>query len=177
MENVEFLIENFSKQDRQKHINLVENCVIRGGNSTNHKGVLAQFLDTTIPYGSKIMLCHACNNSKCSNPKHLYWGTPKENVEDAIESGTFYRPQKGCVGKPHNEETKRKISSALKGRPSNNKSGANGITKGTIKKGYSYTRKYKQIWITDGVVNTRIPFDQQIPIDWKRGRTINSGLV
>lgn len=177
MENVEFLVETYDKATRQKHIDLSENCIERGGNSTNHKGVLAQFLETTIPYGNKILLCHACNNAKCSNPKHLYWGSPKENVEDAIIAGTFYRVPKGSIGKPQSEETRKKISAALKGKPSNNKSGINGITKGTVKKGYTYTRKSKQIWITDGVNNTRIPLNDPIPDNWKRGRTISSGMV
>ena len=162
---------------RQEHINLLESCIERGGNSTNHKGVLAQFLDTTIPYGTKILLCHACNNAKCSNPKHLYWGTPKENVEDAILAGTFHRPEKGHKGTPRSEETRKKISTSLRGKPSNNKSGINGITKGTTQKGYTYTRKFKQMWITDGVNNTRIPLSETIPDNWKRGRTIYSGIV
>jgi hypothetical protein len=67
------------REDRRAHLNLEELCCERGGNSTNHKGVLAQYLDTTIPSG-RILLCHACNNNKCSNPKHLYWGTDKENI-------------------------------------------------------------------------------------------------
>lgn len=177
MEKVEYLIEILDKQARQRHIDLKETCTERGGNSTNHKGVLAQYLNTTIPYGNKIMLCHACNNGKCSNPKHLYWGTPKENVQDAIDFGSFHRPKKGIEGKPHSDETKCKISNALKGKPSNNKSGVNGFTKGSLEKGYTYTRKYKQIWITDGVNNTRIPLTQPIPMNWKRGRTIFSGVV
>lgn len=67
----EFIKE--SREVRRAHLQLEEPCCERGGNSTNHKGVLAQYLDTTIPSG-RILLCHACNNEKCSNPKHLYWG-------------------------------------------------------------------------------------------------------
>jgi hypothetical protein len=70
-----------SKQERQSHLLLSEKCIERGGNSTNHKGVLAQYLNTSIPSG-RILLCHACNNEKCSNPKHLYWGTDKENITE-----------------------------------------------------------------------------------------------
>ena len=35
-----------SKEERQAHLNLDEDCLERGGNSTSHRGVLAQFLDT-----------------------------------------------------------------------------------------------------------------------------------
>ena len=86
---VEFLIENKSKEERQVHLNLDEKCWERGGNSHNHKGVLAEYLNTTFPQkisrpsnGLNINLCHACHNDKCSNPKHLYWGTVSENALD-----------------------------------------------------------------------------------------------
>ena len=46
------------------------------------KGLLAHMLETTIPSGKKIHVCHACNNGQCSNPNHLYWGTPSENAID-----------------------------------------------------------------------------------------------
>lgn len=86
-----------SRDERTKHLVLSEKCIERGGNSTVHRGVLAQFLCTDIP--SKIDLCHACNNEKCSNPKHLYWGTRKENVEDAKNNGTFKSPWQALVDK------------------------------------------------------------------------------
>lgn len=75
-----------SKNERTAHIDDTEQCIERGGNSTVHRGILAQFLNTNLP--SKIDLCHYCGNGKCSNPKHLYWGTRKENVEDSIRHGT-----------------------------------------------------------------------------------------
>jgi hypothetical protein len=87
------IVEEYIKKSlkfRQKHLNLNENCVLRGGNSTKLQGLLAFFLDTSIPEKySKILLCHACGNEKCGNPKHLYWGTQKENVQDAKRHGTF----------------------------------------------------------------------------------------
>lgn len=34
-------------------------------------------------------ILHKCNNSKCINPSHLYVGTQKDNVRDAIENKKF----------------------------------------------------------------------------------------
>ena len=128
-----------SREDRRNHLCLSEPCCERGGNSTNHKGVLAQYLNTTIPSG-RILLCHACHNDKCSNPKHLYWGTDRENILiDAKENGTWksawertvekYGYEKACEmnsrklygnkrgegnkGKPKSEEHKKKIAESI----------------------------------------------------------------
>ena len=96
---------NRSREERRNHLNLEEECCERGGNSTNHKGVLAQYLNTTIPSG-RILLCHACHNSKCSNPKHLYWGTDKDNLAiDRVEQpGGWQSPWERVVEKYGYEE-------------------------------------------------------------------------
>lgn len=125
-----------SREERKAHIDLEEPCLERGGNSTNHKGVLAQYLDTTIPSG-RILLCHSCNNERCSNPKHLYWGTDKENT--ILDNPNHKNPWQRSVekygleearkrnsrgdksvggkankGKPKSEEHKKKIAEAIK---------------------------------------------------------------
>jgi len=136
---IEFISE--SREVRQQHLCLDEECCERGGNSTNHKGVLAQYLETTIPSG-RILLCHACNNPKCSNPRHLYWGTDKENIildnpkwksvwvrsvdkygeEEARKiNGRGNKAAGGAAGKgrPKSEEHKRKIAEAIRKKHSN----------------------------------------------------------
>ena len=137
------LVENYlakEQKQRQDHLDLKDECRERGGNSTNHRGVLAQYLDTPI-YGRPADLCHACHNAECSNPKHLYWGTRKENVQDARNNGTFktvwestvlkYGYKEACrmsargdksaggkanKGKPKSAEHRKKISESLSGR-------------------------------------------------------------
>jgi hypothetical protein len=105
-----------SREVRTSHLDLSENCIERGGNSTVHRGVLAQYLCTDMP--SKVDLCHACNNDKCSNPKHLYWGTRKENVDDARKNGTWKSPWQALVDKYGYEEACAMNSRKMKGNVS-----------------------------------------------------------
>lgn len=93
-----------SLEERQKHIDLQSPCLERGGISTNHRGVLAQYLNTNV-FSSPVDLCHKCNNGKCSNPQHLYWGTRKENIQDAKDNGTWKgNPFENSVAKYGYEE-------------------------------------------------------------------------
>lgn len=42
-----------------------------------------------IPEG--MLICHHCDNRACVRPDHLYVGTQRDNVRDAIERHRFYR--------------------------------------------------------------------------------------
>lgn len=129
------------KEERQRHMNLSTPCIERGGNSTNHRGVLAEYLNTTIPAG-RVILAHGCGNERCSNPLHLYWATDRENIiEDGSKFGTHRNPWEAKVakygydeacrlqsrgdksaggkankGKPKSEEHKKKIADSIKAK-------------------------------------------------------------
>jgi hypothetical protein len=61
------------REQRQAHLDLTTPCVVRGGNSNHYEGILAEFLNTTIPREGLTLVCHACGHLRCSNPEHMYW--------------------------------------------------------------------------------------------------------
>jgi hypothetical protein len=107
MITVDWKYLSLPREERRSHLDLSENCLERGGNSTVHKGVLAQFLNTDLPgtlQEGRVCLCHACHNGKCSNPRHLYWGTDADNILDQKENGTHSNPYKRTIDKYGEEE-------------------------------------------------------------------------
>lgn len=49
--------------------------------------VLANNIDV-LPVGMHV--CHKCDNPPCCNPNHLFLGTAKDNVHDAMKKGRAY---------------------------------------------------------------------------------------
>lgn len=96
-----------SRDSRRSHLNLDEECIEIGGDSRLFRGLLAHFLGTTIG-NHKIYVCHACYNEKCSNPKHLYWGTPSDNVKDTKESGRWKSPHQSMIEKYGLDEVRKR---------------------------------------------------------------------
>lgn len=39
------------------------------------------------PIPEKTFVCHRCDNPTCTNPKHLFLGTTKDNLEDCARKG------------------------------------------------------------------------------------------
>ena len=79
---------NKTQKERQSHLDLETTCIDKKGRSSHTsvycRGLMAHLLNTLIFVGHKIHICHACHNSKCSNPKHLYWGWASENRKDRV---------------------------------------------------------------------------------------------
>lgn len=96
-----------TREARRQHLKLEEECIEIGGNSQTCRALLAHSLGTTIG-GKLVHACHACNNKKCSNPTHLYWGTPHDNWIDAKECGSWEFLHIRAIAK-HGEEGWKKI--------------------------------------------------------------------
>ena len=80
--------------ERQAHLNLSEPCIpitkkMTARNVRYYVGdLLARFLGTP-RFLRPTLACHACHNSTCRNPRHIYWGTYKENYADAVADGAL----------------------------------------------------------------------------------------
>jgi len=42
-------------------------------------------------------VCHHCDNRRCINPKHLFVGTQKDNIHDAIKKGKFVNQMQNLI--------------------------------------------------------------------------------
>ena len=46
-----------------------------------------------LPESRLEMACHTCDNPRCVNPHHLYWGNNSTNQKDAVERGRKTMPE------------------------------------------------------------------------------------
>lgn len=86
-----------------------------------------------IPKG--FLVCHHCDEKRCVNPDHLYAGTVKDNVRDAIERGLFPKPKKGedsSSAKLTEDQAKEIIKRRKKGESAESISKDFNITKWTV---------------------------------------------
>jgi hypothetical protein len=51
-----------------------------------HRVALAEDEGIELP-PSSVKCRHSCDNPGCINPKHLSWGTQRDNIQDAVERG------------------------------------------------------------------------------------------
>lgn len=156
-------------EERQTHLRLDDPCIMRGGQSMYLKGLLAHMRDTTIPSGRKVQVCHACHNELCSNPDHLYWGTPAENHQDALANGKLWGWE-AMVAK-YGEEGARKLNR----RPSEvaargGKANA-GIAKSAAHKEKISNAISNQVCYTNGEINIKQRKDLPPPEGFWRGMT------
>ncbi len=67
--------------------------IYQNGGKTYYAYRVSYFLKTGIKPG-RLLICHECNNLKCCNPRHLYPGTQKKNMEQAAEDGRVRKHEK-----------------------------------------------------------------------------------
>lgn len=89
MKVVEQFVAETPREERKALLKLDEPCHERGLKySTQLIALVAYHYNTTFPEnGNKLVVCHGCHNSKCSNPNHMYWGTKGDNKLDDYEIG------------------------------------------------------------------------------------------
>lgn len=85
-----------------KTVTIVDDCWIRGieGDPEEYShirlgGILyhAHIVSYELFVGPVFLgndVCHKCDRPRCINPEHLFQGTTKENVQDAIQKGRFH---------------------------------------------------------------------------------------
>jgi len=86
---------------------------IRNRISTAHR--TSYFLHNEI-FDTGLYVLHHCDNRLCVNPKHLYQGTPKDNVADMLNR----KRDNYSNGYIHSEETKNKMSNSQRGIKNHN---------------------------------------------------------
>ena len=159
--------------DRQKHLDLDSLCCLSGKDHGTVKvwarRALADWIGIDLLNWSKdINVCHVCeHNSKngyCLNPRHFYFGTPKENNDDMHRDNPHVKAL--CIAALKKSQPKA-VQAALASEVRAKKAETMRINKHAQGRRNS---QYGTMWITNEFESKKIMKGDPIPDGWRAGR-------